>query len=250
MRIVIPGKPIPKQRARHANRGKYVVTYDPQEKDKKRVQEIITSQLSERANSLEKLTAIELGKICSAKAFSVKFIFFLPVNQSDSVSAKNKKLWGITKANVKPDYDNMEKFYLDCANGILWDDDAKVIKGTAEKLYSEEPRVEIEVKAVKEINLNEKIAKVITAFSPSEFMEMQEYAEKIALLDLPAMAFIEDDDFQVCMVSTSILLSEFAIKYASKLTKIAKLGDIKSEITKYEEFCSVVESKDCCSTET
>lgn len=236
MKIIIPGKPIPKQRARYSKRGKHVVTYDPQEKDKKYVCQIMTMQLAEFANSTDKSIYFELGKICSAKAFSVQFLFFLPINQSDSVSAKNKKLWGITPAATKPDYDNLEKFYLDCANGILWDDDAAVIQAKALKLYSEQPRVEIVINAIQDINISKSVESVITSFSPSEFKEFQEYAKQITQIDQPTLDGSEDSILQEWLVSTACMLSEFALRFAPKLTKISKLGDVKSEIKKLQEY--------------
>lgn len=236
MKIIIPGKPIAKQRARHSNRGKYVVTYDPQEKEKKRVRNIITSQLAELAQSENKLDALDLGKICCSKVFSVQFIFFLPINQSDSVSARNKKLWGITKASTKPDYDNLEKFYLDCSNGILWGDDATVVKAQAIKLYSDEPRVEIVINAIQDVKINESVEKVITAFSPSEFRTMQDYAKKIAEIEQPSMDIFQENTLKDWLVSTACLLSDFALTYSSKLTKIAKMGDITGEVEKIKEY--------------
>lgn len=236
MKIIIPGKPIPKARARYSKRGKYVITYDPQEKDKKAVQKIMTDQLIAHYDSGQKVIGQELYKICTSKVFSVQFIFFLPTNPSDSVSAKNRKLWGITRANVKPDYDNLEKFYLDCANGILWDDDSTVVKAEAIKLYGEEPRVEIEVKAMQDIMINDQVDKIISTFSPSELIELGSYAEKISQFGRLDLTEIESIRIQDWIYSTACLLSEFASKYASKLNKIAKIGDLKSEGKKIESF--------------
>lgn len=236
MKIIIPGKPIPKMRARYSKRGKHVITYDPQDKDKKVVQKVMTDQLIAHYDSAQKMIGQELYKICTSKVFSVQFIFFLPVNASDSVSAKNKKLWGITRASTKPDYDNLEKFYLDCANGILWDDDASVVKAQALKLYSEEPRVEIVVNAVEDIKVPKNIEEIISIFSPSEFKELQYYAKKISEISEPSVETIEDGILQEWVISTAELLSKFSINFGSKLTKIAKIGDIKSEGKKIESF--------------
>lgn len=45
----------------------------------------------------------------------------------------------------RPDLDNMIKFILDVGNGILYADDAQVVKITAEKKYDKEPRTEITI---------------------------------------------------------------------------------------------------------
>jgi Holliday junction resolvase RusA-like endonuclease len=47
--------------------------------------------------------------------------------------------------SVKPDLDNMIKFYADVCNGIVYEDDAQLAKITAEKIYSKEPRTEITI---------------------------------------------------------------------------------------------------------
>ena len=236
MKIIISGKPIPKQRARYSKRGRHVITYDPQESDKKHVRSIMTSQLADYFSVTEKSISSDLFKICSSKVFSVQFLFFLPVNQSDSVVARNKKLWGMTRASTKPDYDNLEKFYLDCANGILWDDDSTVVQAKAMKLYSEEPRVEIVIHAVQDVKVSKNVESVITAFSPSEFKELQEYAQKISQIAQPSMDRIEDSILQEWIISTACLLSKFAINYAPKLSKIAKIGDINLEVKHLQEF--------------
>lgn len=236
MKFIIYGKPIPKQRARFSRRYNFVVTYDGQEREKRAVQLQLSLQLKEYANSTDKQTAIELGKISCAQAFSIKFIFFLPINQSDSVIAGNKKLWGITRANTKPDYDNLEKFYLDCANGILWADDAAVIKAQAIKVYSDVPRVEIVIEPIKDIKLNEKAEKVLTTFSPQEFKNLQQQAKKIAEIDDSVLGQIEGSYLQEWLLHTAVLLNEFALDYSGKLSKIAKLGDIKHEVDKLEKY--------------
>ncbi len=52
---------------------------------------------------------------------------------------KNKNIWHITR----PDLDNMVKFYMDVANGILYEDDSMVARITATKMYHAESRTEI-----------------------------------------------------------------------------------------------------------
>ena len=46
----------------------------------------------------------------------------------------------------KPDVDNYMKTYLDAFNGLLWLDDGQVVDARLRKYYSEEPRVEINIK--------------------------------------------------------------------------------------------------------
>lgn len=46
----------------------------------------------------------------------------------------------------KRDWDNYNKIIMDSFNGIVWEDDSQIIKGTVIKNYSKEnPRIEIEI---------------------------------------------------------------------------------------------------------
>jgi Holliday junction resolvase RusA-like endonuclease len=49
---------------------------------------------------------------------------------------------------VKPDLDNVIKLVLDCANGILYDDDKQVISLEANKYYGEEEKICISLEEV------------------------------------------------------------------------------------------------------
>lgn len=47
--------------------------------------------------------------------------------------------------SCRPDIDNLVKFYLDAATGILYDDDKQIVKLDAVKLYAREGRTEITI---------------------------------------------------------------------------------------------------------
>lgn len=68
-----------------------------------------------------------------ALCVSVKFYFLPP--KSTSYVKKMQMLRGETPFNKRPDISNLEKFCLDVGNGVLWRDDAQIIKLTASKLY-------------------------------------------------------------------------------------------------------------------
>lgn len=53
---------------------------------------------------------------------------------------------GHIKPISKPDVDNYMKTYLDAFNGYLWLDDGQVVDSRLRKYYSENPRVEINIK--------------------------------------------------------------------------------------------------------
>jgi len=88
-------------------------SYDPQSGEKDTVKWLMKSKYQS-----QKL-------LCEPLAVEIDFAFVKPK------SARREH------HTVKPDIDNLVKFYLDCANGVLWTDDACVVEITARKFYAE-----------------------------------------------------------------------------------------------------------------
>lgn len=76
-------------------------------------------------------------------ACGVKAMFYMPIPAS--WSKKKQKEHDGKPVTVKPDIDNLIKGLFDAANGIVWKDDNQVIRCEAEKVYSMNPRIELEV---------------------------------------------------------------------------------------------------------
>lgn len=65
------------------------------------------------------------------KALSVKMTFYMGCpKRRPPKGAKNH-----VYPAVKPDIDNLQKQIMDCGNGILWEDDALIVRAEAEKIY-------------------------------------------------------------------------------------------------------------------
>lgn len=76
-------------------------------------------------------------------AVAVVATFYMPIPESWS---QKKQREAIGKPQTKkPDIDNLLKGLFDAANGIIWKDDNQVVKVTAEKRYSDNPRIEMTV---------------------------------------------------------------------------------------------------------
>jgi Holliday junction resolvase RusA-like endonuclease len=73
-------------------------------------------------------------------AVAVNVTFHMPIPKS-----KVKKVKPGQPVTVKPDIDNLVKGLFDAANGICWQDDNQVVRCNAEKVYSNEPGIELEV---------------------------------------------------------------------------------------------------------
>lgn len=148
MKIIIPGKPIPKKRPRYSSRGGKVQLWNPQHK--------IAAEIKKRF-LLEVLDDNNLNEISKNKFYkNNKYIVFIEFYfKPPKMSKKKLSEFVISSHAIKPDIDNLAKFYLDCANGILWDDDCSVVSLHCEKMWDLVPRTEIIIEIAKEPPLYE-----------------------------------------------------------------------------------------------
>lgn len=220
MIITIRGNPIPKNRIRCRCISGHGSAYDPQVKDMNFIRTMIMSETLK--------IGFKLSETHQDSSIEVYLRFYLPVNKSETEAQKNLKLWGILPCNSKPDFDNLVKLYLDCANGILWPDDKMIIKGTGHKVkYSNNPRTEIEIMTKKEFKLDNAESMVFKTFSPEEMKSLMVDAACMGSFYERNDGFFEDIDTEAkesFLSSASMLLIVFATKYADKLKKITKSG--------------------------
>jgi Holliday junction resolvase RusA-like endonuclease len=80
------------------------------------------------------------------KAVGVKVTFFMPIPDSWSKKDRADKLG--KHHTVKPDIDNLLKGLFDASNKIVWKDDNLVVMCQASKIYSDNPRIELEVEEI------------------------------------------------------------------------------------------------------
>ena len=128
MNIIIPGDPIPKNRPRFTRKGR---TYDDQTKVMKDIAILIRAQCD--------LT-------CPYRIpVKLNIIFFMPIPKSLS-KKKQAELSG-TPHYKRGDIDNYFKFSMDCLvnAGNVITDDAIIAEIHAYKIYSTDPRTEINI---------------------------------------------------------------------------------------------------------
>lgn len=67
-----------------------------------------------------------------------------------SFSKKKKELAekGLLRPTTKPDVDNYVKSIKDALKSVIWKDDSQVVDLHVSKFYSEQPRIEVEIKAL------------------------------------------------------------------------------------------------------
>ena len=131
IQLNIPGNPKPQARPRLGKSG----VYNPSKKHKASAQWSIATQYSEKP--LEEPVEILL-----------EFYFSAPV--SSSKKKQNEMYHGDIPYTKKPDVDNLIKLTLDAMNGIVFKDDSLVVKITAVKRYSANPKTLIYINPIKE----------------------------------------------------------------------------------------------------
>lgn len=211
MKITIPGKPIAKARARIVNLHGFVRSYDPQEKQKQLVSQEISRQIKNLASDFDLNAMVTLNAS-----------FYLSAPDSATQSKRSAKLWNLE--SHRPDLDNLCKFYLDCANGILWKDDSQIVAMSLAKRYSNNPRTELDVMWHSTI-LDDSVKKIIVLFSPEELEEFIADVKKLS--DLYPAKVSQDYAFyhQAYLGSCALLLSWFCKKHSKVIQKIAKMDN-------------------------
>lgn len=206
MRIIIPGPPLAKKRARTVRRGTFTTTYDPQMTEKTSVRNEIEAQIK----------AINPHYVPSKTShFRLIFNFYLPFPKSSNPY--------VFCGHLRKDLDNIEKFYSDCLNKIVYHDDVQIIEMSSRKIPSHQPRTEIIIMENKSPDLHPKINKILTLFTKEDAVELDEISHQI-LKNVHSLTF--DADAEVWAKTTAQSLVHLSKKFAKKLAQIKKIGDI------------------------
>lgn len=132
MKFELPNTPIAQQRPRISKWG----VYNPNAKQKEAAKWVLAEQM------------VSGGHIKAADGpIEVNLTFHMPIAKKLRSGAVNalEGQW----CDKNKDVDNLAKFALDVLNKIAYEDDRLVSKLTCEKVYSQDPRVEIEVNPLK-----------------------------------------------------------------------------------------------------
>jgi len=128
IKFTILGKPQALKRARHVFKNGKSYCYDSQKEQKRADRVQISSQMSDQG-VIRKLDG----------HLNVKLIFHM----GGAGNVKTEHLNGLPFDRTPIDIDNMIKFYLDTMNDLVYIDDRQVTNIEAEKIYSDDKRVEI-----------------------------------------------------------------------------------------------------------
>lgn len=139
IKLILPIEPVAQARPRARRFGKGIRLYDPPK----------TATFKRKLHKLAKESYHDKpldGEL------EVTVIFGRSVQKSISKKERKSRLLGRHRPTVKPDLDNYIKSALDALTGVLWVDDNAIVKLVAEKRYVEQPRIEIEVRSMTNVD--------------------------------------------------------------------------------------------------
>lgn len=133
MKLIFEIEPVEQARPRATRMGRGIRLYDPKKVSVYKKQLAMMCKFQYKEEPLDGPLRVEL-------------CFYRHVQSSLSKKERELRLSGAHRPTVKPDTDNYIKSTLDGLNGLLWEDDNQIVDLVAHKYYSDNPRIEIEVK--------------------------------------------------------------------------------------------------------
>ena len=123
--------PVPQGRPRFVKRGNFVQTYDPK----------TSKEFKEKLKGLAKQECPTV----SERALEVSIVFYMGIPKSKSKKWRELAARNEEKCTVHKDLDNLAKSVLDALTGTMWKDDSQIVTLKLYKVYSDVPRIEMEV---------------------------------------------------------------------------------------------------------
>src|SRR6185312_4652980 len=158
-KFVIIGDPIPKARHRTYVRGKFIKTYDIQhEKKNKTAWDFKTQMLNQELKPFP-------GYL------NVRMDFYFKTPESISTPKRNILFW--MEFPLICDLDNLAKFYLDCCNNIVFNDDRQITSLTCRKFFSKTPRTEITIMP-RTNSIDDEASTILSIYGQDELLSFAE----------------------------------------------------------------------------
>ena len=133
LKFTVKGDPVPQGRPRATRIGNKITMYDP--KKSRDYKKLVSTSVDSQYKGEPLQNALEM---------TIDIYRFIP----KSTTKKNRGLIenNLYRPIVKPDVTNIAKGVEDALNGILYKDDSQIVDLRIRKYYSDNPRIEIEVK--------------------------------------------------------------------------------------------------------
>lgn len=222
MILILPGDPIAKARPRLSRWG----TYDPQDQLKKRIKKQIYDQFKKLQEHEDVKIENKASNLPCVQFYQVDLIFCMPIPKNASKSKKNMLAWNCIDNDSNKDCDNLSKFYLDCAQDVLFSNDRYVVNLSAKRISSENPKTIFIMKKRK--SLSDEVCGILGIFSRNEMSSLLQDLEDIYMLydvdpkdDWVLDAVGEEDEREVRLSRTAYLLSKLS-DYADQLKQIKR----------------------------
>lgn len=131
--IRVPGDPVAKGRPRATAIGGHARMYTPAS----------TRAYEQRVAAAAREAMAKAPPMDGAMSVSIEITVQIPVSWTKAKRAD--ALAGLVMPTGRPDLDNLVKALTDACNGIVWRDDAQIVRLMAEKRYGEQPGASISV---------------------------------------------------------------------------------------------------------
>ena len=135
--LVIEGVPHPQLRPRATRIGNSIRLYDPKTTSDYKKYVKLTAKQQWEGKPLDCPLVVEMD-------------VYRQIPKSTSKKRRKLKNERVIRPVVKPDVTNYAKGIEDALNGIVYKDDSQIVELTIRKFYSDNPRVEIEIKKQEE----------------------------------------------------------------------------------------------------
>ena len=136
------------------NKVKFTVLGEPKGKGRPRFTKIGRAFTPKQTVNYETLIRIEYGLQTKGFRFSdnamlnMIILAYYPISKSGSKKLIEKKRNNVIRPTIKPDMDNIVKIVADALNKIAYYDDTQIVDCQVSKFFSDNPRIEIEIKEV------------------------------------------------------------------------------------------------------
>ena len=137
--FIVYGEPKGKGRPRATYNGRFTRIYTPQD--------------TTNYENLIKLSYLDAKQInyMQGEQIKAKIDIFQSIPKATSKKKTQLMLNGKIRPTKKPDIDNIIKCVFDALNGIAFKDDTQIICVESQKYYDNEPRIEICLQEIKQI---------------------------------------------------------------------------------------------------
>ncbi len=134
IKIIVRGEPVAQHRPRITTVGKFPRMYKT------------ASDNNYREKLYWEAKRLNMKPIARTIPLRVELEVFRSIPKSFSKKKVDQCRCHIIRPTTKPDIDNYIKQIFDALNGLVWEDDAQIVRVEAGKFYCDAPRLEIIVK--------------------------------------------------------------------------------------------------------